>query len=70
MAGLFQCEGKLTEANRIAAETLHLEQVGEGEEPSLEAAPTLSQKDSQAWQQESISSPFYDTAGLGWFLHP
>lgn len=59
----------MTEASRrIAAETLHLGQVGEGEEPSLEVAPTLSPKDSQAWWQENISCPFYDTAGLGWFL--
>lgn len=60
----------MTEASRIAAEALHLEQVGEGEEPSLGAAPTLSQKDSQAWWQESISCPCDDNAGLGWFLCP
>lgn len=58
----------MTEASRRATETLHLEQVGEGEELSLGVAATLSQNHSQAWWQESFSCPFYDTAGLGWFL--
>lgn len=55
----------MTEASRIAAETLHVEQVGVGEESSLGASPNMPQKDGQASQQKSFSCPFSDAAGLG-----
>lgn len=54
----------MTEASRISAETLHLEQVGV-EKSLLGASPNVPQKDSQASWQKSISCPFSDAAGLG-----